>query len=452
MKLLYRRILYITFIAAFLTITPLLILYANGYQLSLKNKGLVKTGMFILDSEPRGALVYINNQPQTSFLDSVLPGTKNYLTTPVKIKSLTPGDYEVRLELDGYWPWQKKLKINPGASTYAEDILLFKKDLPIPLVNGKIQKISYSPDAVYCALYDGKWRLANLDDGSIKDLAVIKSADAQIDWAADGSKLLIGKYLVETTDGAVSDLAKIIDKDKYNLKFNRQASNLIYFQNKNRLFLYDNLNQEQKPLLTPNQQGDYTINDYLIKKDFLILEADTGNKSYLEIYKTDTTMAGRLDLPESDNYRFINPDHQLVNLYDQIHKRLYLIDPLSPLKPLTDTLDNVTMTRWLTPAKLFYANDFEIWLYDLDKKENKLLTRLSDQIKQVAWHPSNNYIVYSTGQTINVIELDERVRRNFTELIKLKLVSDLQLSHDGNDVYFYTEIGQVDGLYKLNLQ
>lgn len=451
MKLLYRRILALTFIAAFLIITPLLILYANGYELSLKNKGLVKTGMFILDSEPRGALIYLNGQPQTAFLDSILPGKKNYLATPAKVKNLTPGDYDVKIELDGYWPWQKKLSIYPGASTYAEDILLFKKDLPIPLVIGKMKKIFYSPDAAYCVLFDGKWQLADLNDGSTKELA-IESADPAVDWSADGKYLLIGKNLIEISSGRISDLSNIINQDKYNLKFSRQAGNLIFFQNKNRLFLYDNLNQEQKPLLTPSLSEEYKINDFQINNDYSMLQVSAGEKSYLEIYKTGGELAGRLNLPGSGDYRFINPDQKLVNLYDQSHQRLYLLEPLSPLKPLVDTLENVTIARWLTPDKLFYANDFEIWLYNLGDKQKKLLTRLSDQIKQIAWHPSNNYIVYSTDQTINIIELDERVRRNFTELIKLDLIRDLQLGADGNNLFFYTEIGQQSGLYKLNLQ
>ena len=451
MKLLYRRILYITFIAAFLIITPLLILYANGYELSLRNKGLVKTGMFILDSKPRGGLIYLNGQPQTAFLDAVLPGKKNYLRTPAKVKNLIPGEYDVKIELDGYWPWQKKLSIYPGASTYAEDILLFKKELPVPLVSGKMKKIHYSPDAAYSALFDNGWKLAKLEDGSTKNLS-IGEPDSGVDWSTDGARLLIGTNLITIADARVSDLSQIINKDKFNLKFGRQAGNLIYFQNKNHLFLYDDLNQEQKPLLSPNQSGDYTINDYLIKNDYLSLAVSVGKKSYLEIYKTDGELAGRLDLPEADTYRFINPENELVNLYDQGHKRLYLLNPLLPLNPLIETLDNVTTARWLTPVKLFYANDFEIWVYDFDNKQKKLLTRLSDQIKQVAWHPSNNYIVYSTDQTINIIELDERVRRNFTELIKLNHINDLKLDNEGKNLYFYTEIGQSSGLYKLNLQ
>lgn len=451
MKLLYRRILYITFIIAFLIITPLLILYANGYELSLKNKGLVKTGMFILDSKPRGAMIYLNDQPHTAFLDSVLPGKKNYLTTPAKIKNLLPGNYEVKIELDGYWAWQKKLTINPGASTYAEDVLLFKKDLPIPVVNGKLKNIYYSPDMAYSASYDGKWKLTDLENDSTIVLE-IEAPDSDVDWSTDGKKLLIGKNLIDIAAGSVLDLSKFIDQSKFNLKFNRQAANLIYLQNQNRLFLYDNLNQEQKPLLTPGQTAEYLINDYLIKKDYYILQTSIGKKSYLEIYKTDGELMGKLDLPQSNSYSFINPDQSLVNLYDRNHQRLYLIDPLSTLKPLVDTLNNVTITHWLTDGKLFYANDFEIWLYDIAGKQQKLLTRISEQIKQLAWHPSNNYIVYSTDRAINIIELDERVRRNFTELISLNIIGNLAISEDGNNLYFYSEIGQISGLYKLNLQ
>jgi len=60
MNLIRRRILYIFFIFLFLLITPLIILYANGYKLS-NNFRLEKTGILILDSEPQDAKIFLED-------------------------------------------------------------------------------------------------------------------------------------------------------------------------------------------------------------------------------------------------------------------------------------------------------------------------------------------------------------------------------------------------------
>lgn len=106
-----RNYLFIFFIVFFIVGTVLISLYASGYRLSLSwplkfNRLLIKTGALNLDTNPRGAVIYLNGQARNEA--ALLSFKKNILTTPAKIRNLLPGEYDLTLERDGYWPFQKK--------------------------------------------------------------------------------------------------------------------------------------------------------------------------------------------------------------------------------------------------------------------------------------------------------------------------------------------------------
>ncbi|MDO9399785.1 MAG: PEGA domain-containing protein [bacterium] len=268
--------LYLTFFIA----TPLIIAYAAGYKFNFnKNRtmpfSLQKTGMFILDSQPPNAKIFINNQIQQNLINKIFFNKTNNITTPAKIKNLLPGEYTIKLELPGYWPWEKKLRITSGNSTYAENIFLFKQSAPVLIKATEINN------------------LAN-------------------------------KNTIESSD------SEVLSRFKKN--------------------------------------------------------------------------------------------------------------------------NNIKYAELINDSKLIYANDFEIWLNDLADKKQTLITRISDNITGIAWHPSNNYIIYSTDKTINVIEMDEREKRSNTELIKFDKISSLFINPKGTTLYFQAKVDDQEGLYKLNIQ
>ncbi|MFH1173158.1 MAG: PEGA domain-containing protein, partial [bacterium] len=96
MTLKTRRFIYIFFILIFLATAPILIVYAMGYKYNFKKNEFQKTGSFSIDSLSKGLSVYLD---QELYKDK----------TPAKITNLLPGEYQVSLEADGYYPWQKKL-------------------------------------------------------------------------------------------------------------------------------------------------------------------------------------------------------------------------------------------------------------------------------------------------------------------------------------------------------
>ncbi|OGH16198.1 MAG: hypothetical protein A3C30_02595 [Candidatus Levybacteria bacterium RIFCSPHIGHO2_02_FULL_40_18] len=88
------------------------ILYATGYRISLNGgsdgKIIAGTGLLVATSRPDGARLLINNNLTTA--------TNNTI-------NLKPGEYDARIEKDGYLPWSKKIIIKNGLVSEANAFL-----------------------------------------------------------------------------------------------------------------------------------------------------------------------------------------------------------------------------------------------------------------------------------------------------------------------------------------
>lgn len=87
------------------------ILYGKGYRLNLTGKGskiIAGTGLLVMTSTPNGAKVYLN--------DSLTTATDDTMNLP-------PGDYDIRIEKDGYYPWKKHVVLNNEAVTKTDAVL-----------------------------------------------------------------------------------------------------------------------------------------------------------------------------------------------------------------------------------------------------------------------------------------------------------------------------------------
>jgi hypothetical protein len=87
------------------------ILYGKGYRLNFSGKGnkiLAGTGLLVLTSTPNGARVYINDDLSTATDDTI---------------NLPPGEYDVRIEKDGYYPWKEHVVLKNEAVTKTDAVL-----------------------------------------------------------------------------------------------------------------------------------------------------------------------------------------------------------------------------------------------------------------------------------------------------------------------------------------
>ncbi len=75
------------------------VLYALGYRINWKEKRLVLTSVLYLNSQPSGATIYLDG--------------KEIGQTKKVIREIFPGFYHLKLEKEGYWPWEHTIEVKP---------------------------------------------------------------------------------------------------------------------------------------------------------------------------------------------------------------------------------------------------------------------------------------------------------------------------------------------------
>lgn len=101
----------VALIGILLLATAFVVFYGEGYRFGFGQgkPDFFGTGLLVATSSPNGAQVFVNGHLTTA--------TDNTL-------NLTPGDYTIRIFKDGYFPWEKNLKIKKEVVAKA-DALLF---------------------------------------------------------------------------------------------------------------------------------------------------------------------------------------------------------------------------------------------------------------------------------------------------------------------------------------
>ncbi|MEK7097760.1 MAG: PEGA domain-containing protein [Patescibacteria group bacterium] len=449
MSLAARRVLYIFFMLAFFITTPLVMLYAAGYKLTLNSSHpfqIQKTGMLILNTKPEGAKVYLNGEPQQFFINKFFSKNENFIATPAKIKNLLPGEYDVRISLPGYWDWQKKLTVKAGESTYAEDVYLFRNNLPIPLLIEEIRESTISPNRKFLAVKTAdSVKIINLDNEEVISFDN-KADNAPILWSPDGKKIIIGNYLYGA-NGEMTDLEHITENSAVDFRWDYKNNKVNYLIRENGLISiknYDFFTLSSKTLFTSKPEDE--IADYFVKNNDIYILNRKKDMTKLNIYNQKNLIAS-IELINSSDYSFASADNGYLNLTNNSLQKIYLISP-EPNFQIEEIID-ANKISWINGSQYITATDFEIWLNDIRTKDKFLLTRISSPIKEIIWHPSNNYIIFTTDSYISTIELDNREKRNITELIKLEHISDTTYNKNGDALYFRTRIGNQEGLYKL---
>lgn len=106
-----RKIFFYLFLAIYIWVCPLVILYALGMRVNTSTKSIQKTGIISVSTIPPDADVVLN---QRHFPKK----------TPTIIRNLPPGDYSLTLSLKNYLPWKETLTVKEEKATMAENILL----------------------------------------------------------------------------------------------------------------------------------------------------------------------------------------------------------------------------------------------------------------------------------------------------------------------------------------
>ncbi len=445
MTLFYRRIIYLIFVAIFLIVTPLVVLYTQGYRYNFKKNRVQKTGILVVSSIPSGAAIYLNEKK--------LVGQ----TTDGRIEELLPADYQIKLTKSGYHSWQKKLPIKENTTTFAEEIILWKKNFPLLVDNSRLIDWRPAPDRNRIAAIDSKNQLVffelnpysyptEFDQKKILPLENFQKPKI-INWSNTGKKILLQaeqngqcRYLSYNIEQTPPKLTVLPSYNYQTVKWDRQNDNLIYGLNQAGIWKI-NLFQSETKLIAPGNFDDFLIADgkiyfrqgsQLAKKP---LEKSDSNTEYFQ-----TSCSG---------CQFLTKKSGKIILKDNQKQKIIFLDSEQKAKPIIKPAKEIS---WLNEKTLLFYSDWEIHSYQLEKKEPELITRLGTKIISVSWHPAGRHIIFSSQGKIKIIELDNRESRNIIQLAEFQKFSGLTIEPKGKNIYFSGRISDQPGIFKLIIQ
>lgn len=108
--IIYWLILVTSFLAIGFTLTS----RAMGYRYNPLVRAYQKMGMIVIDNPPNNSYFLID-------------GKSHFLQETMRLPNILPGIYRVRLEKNGYIPWEKRIEIKPGLVVHLKDVSLFNK-------------------------------------------------------------------------------------------------------------------------------------------------------------------------------------------------------------------------------------------------------------------------------------------------------------------------------------
>jgi len=412
-----RDWLFIVFIILFFIITFFVTLYAAGYTINRQwplnyNNLFQKTGMLIVDSSPTGANVFLNGERQNKSL--IINWGNKDIKTPAKIKNLPPGKYNLHLEKEGYWSLDKKIEIKPGQTSFEEDFIIFKKSLPLNITNCQTQKIHLSANRKSLVLED---------DSLIIDLKTGNSSNYN--------------------NKQINPLNFPLEPGAYNLYWDKNRDKL-YYQLENQIKSFSSTDSKSQIFLTSGKYLDY------ISHNNNIYTIETINEdNYLKIYNPTSALLESSIHLLAGKYHFDKYNKQL-SLYNETNHTLYILNS-NPKKPIVKKIDKVNGWQWINDDFIVWYNDSEIYSMNLNSKRPNLIVRISEQITSMAWNKSKSYLLYSSANNIWIVNLKlERIIP--INILQANSISYLNLDEKNQIVYFYAQIRDQAGIYKLQLK
>lgn len=193
--LMKKAFIYIGIFAFLVLGTIVAILYGKGYEFGFGNgkPEVTGTGLLVATSTPDGAQVLVDGHLTTA--------TNNTI-------NLAPGSYDVKIEKDGYFTWEKRLTVQKEVVTKAEALLFPKapklesitdSGVSNPVIDPSHTKIAYTVSSQSAKL-NGIYIL-NLQDQSLLTLQSganqiadettgIAFSKATLTWSPDGQNIL----------------------------------------------------------------------------------------------------------------------------------------------------------------------------------------------------------------------------------------------------------------------
>lgn len=391
------------FITIFIICTPIAVLYALGYKFDLSTRQITKTGSLMTRSEPTRSLIYIDDKLQSA-------------RTGGSIRFLLPGDYNLKIDREGYQSWTKRLSIKSGLVTWAnhdrEFVTLFYDEPKIKETRAVSQiSVSIKQNSATIVESDGVSSY-NPDRQNLQKISSQAPAiNPPVVFPNEESTYFFLRYAPAKTftPEQLTGSKQLESNDRYGVLL--KGGNLLI------------AHSGSVSTFATEISGFHLDNEHLWYIESNVLKHANLNMGIVEQIAV---------LPYAPvNSMVIRGDSQIFLILDQT---AYALND-----KIEEIHRGVFYAYWDNEySRLVLANNNEALLFDPGAFRTELIIRSSSPISQPISNRRTGYMFFINEDKIKAIELDGRDHRNVYTIANIPAKSFL-LSEDGQDLTVFTD-------------
>lgn len=448
-----RTAIALLFVIGFFATAPFVLLYTAGYRWNMRKGRVEKTGLIQASTKPEGARIFLN-------------GVLQKRVTPAGFKRILPDDYDVRLEKQGYFPWEKTLEVRSGETAFATEIVLMQDSLPRLRNDGTYAAATFNASGTTFAFLRDIAELTELGivdarTGTETLLARFGKGtygDARMQWSPDGAMLLFsGNTRAGATHAfaypaadpqAVRALHETFPAGRLRVRWSGDGSRITAVS-PDGAFTADAASGTFAPESLAAGAQDVEVRD---RTAWILRALPKGGDVILERGPIGTVEGKKQTAAFAPGtYRFLDGNGPSLLVLDVLRAKLALVDP--DAGTVQGTYDATGAAWYGKPrdARLLVWNDFEVTVIDTATKERTVVTRLGETLRKCAWHPEGQAVLYATDAGIFAAELDDRDHRNVFPLVRYGALDDFAIDTRDGILRFVGAVGNRKGSYEKEL-
>ncbi len=466
-----RSFLSWTLIALFLVTTAAVLFFTFGYRFNFERGIFIYTGSVTIKSNPRAVQILLDGV-------TVPNGNLNIINQSIHVAGIQPGEHFLRVEADGFIPWEKKITVESGISTEFWNIILPRKEYKQSVLSSDAYAkafVSPSEGSVFLTgEKDGKSFIKTVDKTSHESALIFESErytfpidtseNIEISWS-DKRHILVPALskdtptilIINTLTQEVTDLMEIapIPAPSFARFHPTDEGAFFVLSDSSNLFLIrpEEEDAEKRATLLASGISAYDLSPkylYTLEKESgIVYRSAFGNED--EFSQDPVT----LPLPAIQDAK-----SPLLTVYDE--KRIAVYDPSGEGVLYNDSgernPDIVSLGSNIEGVQ--FSNDGKKLLFFSDTDAKVLLTRdwevqparktgdiiqvarFSSPLSSAQWTEDYEHIIFGIDKEVKIAELDSRDRRQIETLFALpdsrKLIQVLP-SFEDNKIYLLTK-------------
>lgn len=466
----YRTLLFLFFSLSFFVAAGSILFYAYGYRFSFERGIFIYTGSLSLKANVETVNIEIDNE--------AIPEKRlGLLNNSIHIAGLNPGEHFIKISALGYKAWEKKFVITSGLTTEFWNIYLVQEsyEREAVLETTHTLKMFQAPNGLFATIKknEDRYSVDVLDIGgeentevfATSDAAFLPSSETNIEWSPESHKLIVPLVKddlpfftvvdIKTAESFALSTATTLTTPIRAPRWDATTKDFLFFLSEDTLYRFDTRSSDDPLRVVSTHVAAYDLSGnklyYLSSDNGLIYEINgNGNDgSPTEITNVPVTFH------EGGIYSLIVYDDTRLSVIEEQTGTLFVYNEKAET-PLKELGNGIVSIQYSDDGKklLFYTGN-EIAVYFNQNWEAQpfraldsivQVARFSAPIRNVQWAEDYEHVIFSLGKSIKMIELDNRDRRDLTDLLTLDTPPLQILSRFGADTLYIVLETSTDAL------